>query len=193
MKAFIISFALVLIANFALNSEIEKVRLTWQPESCRGSCGDLIKKNFQKIKGPEDVQVFLEQGYAELYWAPGESFSYRMVKRPMQRVGVGLDFIYVTARGTISSQSKRLKLSSIGDSTSFTLISPANAELQRTGSRKNLRARSLNKEHRKILEDALKNKQLVKISGVLFQPHRSPPLVLEIHNLSVADPKENAS
>jgi len=170
-----------------LSAEIEQVGLYWKQGVCKDNCAMLLHKRLLETKGVARVSLNADGGEASLNWVPGEPFSYRDVKRPMQRVGLGLEEIWVKVRGSIQKTSKGLKLVSFGDNTTFTLISPMPEGERQGQKRKSLGLRRLDDFTKEKLLIGTQGDQLVTVEGPLLSPHRAPPYYLIIENFKFED------
>jgi len=156
--------------NTILYAEIDTVTITWNKVSCNEGCGELVKKRLEGI--PAVARVVVNPGEATMYWKPGEKFTYLMVRRPTQFVGVGLDAMYVKVRGTVRVSGGKAYLTSIGDNTKFELTA---APAPKYGTYTQYTAPELYKllpDQIEAFKKAQREDTMVTASGFLLMPYR---------------------
>lgn len=180
--------AVSLTVSTLLHAEIEKVVIKWTPQLCTDSC---VKGIYHYMKGVDsiaEIKVNKEAGQADIRWKPQASFSYFTVNQPMQMVGLYVKDMRLRVRGTIVQTKMNMKLISLGDNTSFTLLSPIQPSGVNMPQVNNPESHYLMPEVRQKLLDAEANHQVVTIEGPLFEGWRSPPLLLIVEQLHISKP-----
>lgn len=160
----------------SLAAEIESVSLTWDPVPCKLNCQEILMKNLQRANGVASATIQGDVGRAELTWKPTVPFSFVPLNGALRMVGVREKTVRVKVTGTITGSGKNFSIVSRGDRTNFVLINRVGThdpslyvnEYSRTN-------RDLTPEiANQLLEGKNKNKIAV-ITGLLFEPYRSPP------------------
>lgn len=163
-----------------IQAEIFWVTTQWTPLSCIGNCPQLVQQAFLRLPGVTQVNVNPIQGQAFINWPLGQSFSFPALYAAMSFVGLAMDEIRISVRGTISYNGRYAYLTSLGDGTAFLLLGPVvpnPREFVDTTSPDN---RPLPPGTLAQLLEAAQAGLPVTITGPLFQPERSPPLPLMI-------------
>ncbi len=163
-------------------AEIQSVTITWNEGICDERCGKLVQRRLEGINGVSRVVV--SPGRALMYWKPDQKFSYVMIRRPTQLVGVSIDGMYVTVRGTVRRSGNKVTLTSIGDNTKFELT---NAPAPKEGTYTQYSSSEMYKllpEPLELFTKAQKNDQMVTASGFLLMPYRLP-LTIVLGNYSI--------
>lgn len=184
MKIYFFIFLFLTSYLAPLSAEIQKVNLTWTAILCRGLCGRELEKQFSRVKGVASITINQQAGSAELRWKPNEKFSFQPIHIAMALVGLGLRDIRLTARGTIRTDGKTFTLVSIGDNTVFTLLNPIIPNPHSYVPQTSTANRKLTPEMQQKLFDAQRTHKIAIIEGPLFEPYRSPPLMLVIDQIS---------
>lgn len=163
-----------------LHAEILEISVFWNQAKCSAGCNELLRKNFGKLQEIESIEMKPAEGSASIKWKPNAPFSYRLIKNQMQLSGISLDYIHARVRGKASLSGKTLKLLSIGDGTIFHLVSP----LSTRGSPNPQFIEPTKQLVDAVMNEAKEDKVLV-IEGLLYRPHRSPPLNLIVEKIQV--------
>lgn len=178
----------MLLGTCAIQAEILDVNITWNSYLCTQSCSEILYRQFQKIRGVEQIRINEAAGTASLIWKPDAPFSYQMVKVPMQMAGVGVNDIRVSVRGRVREQGRQVALISEGDNTRFVLVSPIMPSKRMYTTKPNPYFRELAPNLRdRILRDAEQDKIMV-VEGPLYRPARSPPLQIVVQSIRVERP-----
>ncbi len=168
-----------------LFAEILQVSVFWGSTSCNPKCAELLEKNFKKMPQVEEVAVNPAAGSALFKWKAGSPFSYKIIKSQLQMAGVGVDTIRIRVRGQAVEDGKWIRFTSLGDKTTFSLISSMPHMPTKFTNLPNPAFLVLSPELKEsILKDAADNKIIV-IEGPLYRPHRSPPLYLIVEKIQV--------
>ncbi len=187
--AFFLIIGALLVFQPNLKGEILEVEVTWNSTKCNPSCAELLKERFQKMKQVESVSVNPQSGIAKLKWGTKSPFTYQTVKTQMQMVGIGINAMRVRVRGKAMAQGDRVILTSTGDNTRFTLLSPIKVKEDQYTTLPNASFLKLSDElTEKILSEAKLGKTLV-IEGPLYQGSRSPPIHLIVNRLQIEKKK----
>lgn len=184
MKTYFSIFLLLISYMTPLSAEIQKVNLTWTAILCRGLCGRELEKQFSRVKGVASISIDQQAGSAELRWKPNEKFSFQPIHIAMSLVGLGLRDIRLSVKGTIRTDGKTFTLVSLGDNTIFTLLNPIIPNPHSYVPQTSSANRKLTPEMQQKLFDAQRTHKIATISGPLFEPYRSPPLMLVIDQIS---------
>lgn len=187
MKFIYLILAIFLSFSSSISAEIDKVTVTWTSVLCRDACGQLLYKQFSKIKGVSSVEVNQQAGIAYLKWKENVKFSFAPVNLAMQMVGLGLRDIRISVTGTVRATGKYFSIISLGDNTEFYLLSPVTPQGQGYVNQFNTANRQLSPEMEQKLFNAQNERKIVTIEGPLFMPWRSPILYLVIANMSVKE------
>ena len=179
-KLFILSF--LSCANL-LQGEILSVDVFWAHGSCRDSCTKILETQLRQTKEIESVSTSTTSNMASITWKKTEPFTYKALKLPFQRVGVGIDNIRVKVKGTLSPSKDRIVLVSSENKTTFDLVSLNKAK----GTPALL---SLDPQFRATFLEYAEKRTPVIIEGALYQAHRSPPLYLLVEKVTVAEEKK---
>ncbi|MCB1111918.1 MAG: cation transporter [Chlamydiales bacterium] len=187
VKLFII---MMILSTSPIMAEIERVTIRWKPAFCPASCAQGLEKSLSGIREVAEVNVQLEAGQANLRWKPNQKFSYDQINRAMRMIGVSVQEINVSVRGTIEHSSREVELVSLGDNTRFTLLSPIQPTVDQSVARNNPESYQLTESTRERLIAAEKDDRIITIQGPLFEPFRAPPLYLIIQQAQIPPPTE---
>lgn len=190
-KSFITTLVLgaLLLFQPILQSEILEIEVSWNSTKCNKSCADLLQKKFENMRQIESVSVNPSSGVAKIKWNTKSPFTYQAIKTQMQMVGVAINAMRVRIRGNAMAQGNRVILTSIGDNTRFTLLSPIKVERNKYTTLPNASLLKLSDElTEKILSEAKLGKVIV-IEGPIYQGSRSPPLNLIVNRLQIEKKK----
>ncbi|MBN9376919.1 MAG: hypothetical protein BGO14_01970 [Chlamydiales bacterium 38-26] len=192
MKHLYLKFALMILVfcPHDLAAEIQQVTLRWTQGICQDSCTRGLEQRFKRTPGVAAVVINGPSGQALLTWDPTIPFSYRSIEEAMAFIGLSIEDIRLTVQGSIVHDERSVSLVSKGDNTHFQLLNPVQIEANRFVEQNSLFNRNLTPELRAQLLDAEQRRQVVTISGPLFQPEASPPLFLVIQSLSMTEPTE---
>lgn len=173
-----------------LPAEIEHVSVKWVSAACLESCAHGLQQQFSKIPGVAEVSVDQAAGRADLRWKPNAPFAYYPIHAAMSMIGPSIKNLRVRVKGTIKHDAKTVSLVSLGDYTTFILLSPLTPSPNEYTIMYNVETHKLLPNMREQLLQAEANKQTVTIEGPLFQPERAPPLLLITETVNVTKPKE---
>ncbi len=178
LKLFTISF---LSCAGMVHGEIQSVDVFWSHGACRDTCTKLLENQLRQTKEIESVSTSTTSNMASITWKKNEPFTYKAIKLPFQRVGVGIDNIRVTVKGTITPSQDRVVLVSSENKTDFDLVS-LNKDTKGTPA-----FLSLDPKFKKTFLEYAEKRTPVIIEGALYQAHRSPPLYLLVEKVTVAE------
>jgi len=162
--------------------EVEEIVLRWQSGICQQQCRQYVVERLEKVEQVTEIRV--EGDSATLRWRPNSRFSYTPIDRAMRLVGINIDRISLTVRGTVKSTPRGIYLQSIGDGTEFLLIGPLNIEPGKAPARGNIKSHRLSEAREKQLLEAEREHRTLTVRGPLFQPERRPALNLIIESLN---------
>ncbi|CDZ80347.1 hypothetical protein BN1013_00857 [Candidatus Rubidus massiliensis] len=182
-KYFILLF---LVCTSCLFAEVETVVIRWWYSSaCLGSCVRDIIKYFSRVYGVAEVSVQQTEGQISIRWKPYVTFEFLPMDTTMRLIGLSIREIRVKVQGTIEHDVDNIWLVSTGDNTRFMLINPIIPVKNQYVEEHNPLNRGLNMELRNKFMDAQANGQYVTVEGRLFQPIRSPPLMLVVEKYTM--------
>lgn len=172
-------FAGILLVS-SLRAEIDEVMIQWTPMLCQGSCVQGLYQQFGKIPGLANVEISQPQGQALLIYQRGAPYTYGPINTAMAMIGLSINQMRAKVTGFISHSERDVFLTSTGDGTIFTLISPLRPQpygyavpydynLYNSGNR------PLNDMTREQLLEAEQAQVELTIAGPIFVPERSPP------------------
>jgi len=165
-----------------LSAEIVSVTITWNKGLCDEGCERLLKRRLEGIDAVARVEVI--PGQAVMYWKPGQKFDYLMVRRPTQRVGIGIEAFYVTVRGTVRKAGDKVTLTSLGDNTKFELTSAPAPRLGTYTAYSSPKLYQLRAEQLEAFQRAESDDAMVTATGFLLMPYRRQlTIVLENYQI----------
>lgn len=175
-----------LTASFSLQAEIERVTIKWQyPVECQAGCIQTLYKAFASIPGVAEVVINQGQGQLDLRWKPKFTLNYSAINTAIRSVGPKIIDARIKVRGILSHAGSNVFLQSLGDQTTFILLSPVQANPGGYTEKYNVNAHFLTPELRYKLLNAEADFQVVTVEGPLFQPERISPLQLIVENLTL--------
>lgn len=179
------------VSLFQVHAEVEKATVSWNPVMCTANCAKLIESKFSQLKEVEEVTQNVSQGKTTLKWNPNAPFSYLTIKRTMQMIGAGVDFIHLRVRGKIRAEGNKVVLYSTGDNTRFELVSAQMPSLSQPTVPANPALMKLDPRLRDtILADSDGNKTVV-IEGPLYRPWNTAAMILIVQRMQVEKQKED--
>jgi len=170
------------------NGEIQQIVVKWTPGLCTSSCIAGLDKQFKKIAGVASVSLDQASAQAFLQWKPNYPFSYTPIQYAMSAIGLYVTEFRMKVRGTIEHDKTNVFLVSIGDNTSFTLLSPIIPTPSQSPQLFNVESYQLTPQLKERLIATEAQHQVVSISGPIFQPWLSPPLLLIVESLNIEKP-----
>lgn len=173
-----------------LGAEIQKVVITWKSAFCQQSCADGLAREFRKVNGVAEIDMNAAAGRMELRWKPNAGFQFQPINNAMAMIGVSIKDIRVTVRGTLTHDNRRVTLVSLGDNTRFDIINPVIPSPNQQADEFNASTRGLTDANLTKLLDAEKEHMIATIDGPLFQPERSPPILLVLESLKLDKPEK---
>lgn len=169
-----ISFCMAALFLGELNGEIARVTIRWTPQLCQGNCTSDLLKYLNPISGNAETDVDLNSGQARLRWKPLSKFSFDSINNAMRMIGLRVREVRVKVRGTITHDSNTVTMTSIGDNTAFTLMSPVQPRSPNEAVVEfSTYSHVLTEEIRQKLIYAQTTYQIVEIEGPMFMPTRS--------------------
>ncbi len=168
-------------------AEIVNVVVTYNKDLCDSRCNQLLERTFKKME--QTTEVSASPGQILLKWEPNTKFTYHLVKRPMQMVGLSIDGIFVTVKGTAHVAGQKASITSLGDNTKFDLTSAPAPKGGQYVQYNNPISYELLPDVREQLREAQKKRELVTVSGFLLMPHRMP-LTIVVNNVSIEKEKK---
>jgi len=172
------------LITISLTAEIERVTIKWTPGLCQTSCSKTLQQKLSKMNGVAEVNFNQDGAEANLRWKPTASFSYANLESTMAQIGLSMDDIRIKARGYIKHDEKTVTLVSIGDNTRFVLLGPVIPQKSAQVNEYSVYAHPVSPELRTKLLNAEKANMIAVIEGQLFEPERSPPLLLIAENIN---------
>ncbi len=167
-----------------LSAEIELVTIKWPPGICTESCRLGLEK---KLRTMNDVaEVVVTDVQATLRWKPNHRMVYSSLENTMAMIGVSMDELQITVRGTIKQMGKEIKLISIGDNTEFTLLGPVQIDKNNAPILENPQTLKLSEETRQKFIAAEKQFKVVTVQGPFFEPERAPPYYIIAEKIQIS-------
>jgi hypothetical protein len=182
---FIFTLCLFLFSFHVTHGEIEKVVLKWKPGFCTETCLIQLKRRLEAIPDVVEMKFQPSQNQATLRWEPNRKFSYRMIDTTMRSVGVSIQELFITIRGTISHKRNVVSIQSLGDGTEFILLSPITIYKGDAAVEKSIESHMLKPNTSQALITAENAEKIVTIEGPLFEGHRAPPLFLIAERIAI--------
>jgi hypothetical protein len=179
---FLLGILFIVLLN-PLQAEIQSLIVRWNPTYCSTACAMNLQMQFSRVFSASKVEFNAQAGEAVLYWKPYAVFTYQQIAAAMNMVGYRAYDIRLRVRGTISHDRTNFYLTSIGDNTVFTLMSPANSVSNQMSTpyynQSSPYASYYNIPNQQAVQD-LRNQlllgeqsgQLVVIEGPLYEPWR---------------------
>lgn len=164
----------LVLCTYTLDADVEQVVLRWTPETCTEGCGEIVKKNLEKMRGAASVSVSEVDGQATIRWKPSEKFSFAPINTQMRLSGPRVRDVRVRVRGTIQHSGENVYLISLGDNTRFELIGIPTPDQTGYVEENNIANRQLSQQTKERLIATERTDQLITVEGPLFQPTRSP-------------------
>lgn len=156
----------------SLQAEIQKIIIKWNAALCLDTCIPLLESNLRAIKNVTDFTINSHAGTAEIHWRPGYKFSYEPFNLASRSVGIRLSDIRVRVNGTIAHDQENIFLLSLGDNSSFLLVSPLRPQGNRYMIDANIASHPLSPERRAEFLEAERLGKTVVVEGSLFEPQR---------------------
>ncbi len=186
-KGSAMKFLFTLFAFFLfhpINAEIQSVQLRWTTGFCNTSCMQLLAKYLSQMPGVAGVNMNLQLGEAVLNWQPNAPFSLLTISNTVARVGVFMDNIHVTVRGTLQARGNTFYLVSIGDNTAFILLGPLEIVPGKAISPYSIQSYPLTPYLVSELTQAMQNNLVALVEGSLNIWQGTQTLYLSIDKLS---------
>lgn len=177
-----------LVSPAVTNAEIQQVVIKWTPGLCTASCIAGLDKAFKKIDAVASTSLDQAAAQAVLQWKPNYPFSYTPIDYAMNAIGLYVTEFRMKVRGTIIHDKTNVFLVSLGDNTSFTLLSPTIPAPSQAASLYNVESYQLTPQLRERLIATEAQHQVVSIAGPIFTPWLSPPLLLIVESLNIEKP-----
>lgn len=177
----------LLFAIPALQGEIVDIRVDWNNIQCQADCATQVERQFKRIKEASSVSVDAKGGTATLTWKADTRFSYQPIRAAFARVGIAMQSLRLTVRGTISSSGRNFYIHSLGDKSKFRLlgtIQPQENRFEPTNSPFN---RPLTKQQIEQLKLAESQKLVATVSGPILNLEQLPPYDLITERLNISD------
>lgn len=180
--------AVFLFCSAGIYGEVQKITIKWTAALCQPSCIKGLEKEFKKIDGVAGVTIDQSAGQADIRWKPNVPFSYLPIKYAMSAIGLYVTELRMRVRGTIEHDRTNVMLVSIGDNSSYTLISPIIPNQSQSAQLWNTESYQMTPQMRERLIATETDHQVVTIDGPIFQAYRAPPLLLIVEQLNIAKP-----
>jgi hypothetical protein len=174
----------------AIQAEMQQVTLRWTAMLCQPSCVRGLEHHLSRVRGVTHVNINGPAGQADLIWDPAVPFTYRSIENAVAMIGIGLNDLRITVRGTITYDGRNVFLNSDGDKTRFYLLGPPEIVLHQKVDLNSPYNRPLLPHIKAQLLEASRNQQTVTITGPLFHPENSPPLYLVVAFFNINSDKE---
>jgi hypothetical protein len=171
---------LCLFSWTSIQGEIQMVEIFWRHGACQYNCTKLLEGKLSEVPQIESVTTSTTSNMASIKWKKYDQFTYLLVKRPFQRVGVGIDNIRLKVKGTLSPSQDRIVLVSTEDNTNFDLVS-INKEKSHPSKL------TIDPKFKQTFLDYAKDQKTLIVEGALYQPDRSPPLYLLVERVTTVD------
>lgn len=169
-----------------VSGEIEELTVRWYAGiTCSGSCLSGLQGQLSKLPGAVDVQMDGPGSSAYMRWKPRVTFKFSDLNVAIRAIGVSFSDLHITLRGTITHTGNKVTVTSLGDETSFFLLSPLVTLPYHTATPNNPDSYSLQPDTYQKLLTAEEQYRVVKISGTMLMPWRSPPNYLIIESLEI--------
>lgn len=175
--------------HLPLQADIEIV-VKWLPGSCGDSCVQQLDRQLHSIKDVAEIKFEGTNNQATLRWRPDRHFSFTPIDNAFRYVGVDMNEIFVTVRGTITSTHRDVTITSLGDNSKFILLSPLRTNPAEAPMPNNIQSYALKPETREQLLPTESIYQIVTAEGSLFEPERSPPNLLILEKVTIPTPWE---
>ena len=184
-----VAVVFMICSSAPIQAKIDEVTITWTPQLCLYSCAAELNNRFLKIPGVAEVDLNQPAGRAKLKWEPESPFTYAPINAAMSWIGLSIIELRIKVSGYIVHDEKSVTLVSKPDGTRFVLKSPTNPIYNQYVEQFNIYGYSMNAQMRDELLEAEENKLEVEITGQIFEPERSPPLVLIIERKQIVKKK----
>lgn len=175
----------VFFLHSAIYAQVEKVTITWRGILCEKICMSQLEGQFRRIPGVENVTMYT--GQADLKWRANFPFAFSPINTAMELLGITINDIRVTVRGTLQHRNDQVTLISSGDYTRFELLNPVKPQYGQAP-QYNTAARSITRPLLQELIDGEVQGKIAIIDGPLLFPERSPPLTLVVDRLTFSNP-----
>lgn len=186
---FLLSCSILSLYTSYAHAEVEKIILKWNSAVCQRSCVEGLLSQLNRIPGVAEAKMSGGAGVLEIRWKPDHPFSYYPIKTAMQMIGLHIDDLRLTVRGTLSHSANQVFLNSLGDSSRFVLMSPTRPGTNRYVESKSLYTHELSPDLRAQLMEKENTNTVVTVEGPLFEPEqRSPPYFLIVESLRFPPP-----
>lgn len=164
----------------SLCGEIVWVKIYWQPTQCP-SCFAVLQRRFDALEAVARADFNFALSMADLRWKPNQPYEDRLVRTPVAWAGLTLRDVRIKLRGTIVHDGQNVYIVSIGDGTSFPLVSqPSTSSKYFVQSA--ISSYALDPVVKEQLLAAQASFQVVSIEGTLINPYR-PPVYLMVEKL----------
>lgn len=180
-------FLLIFFSFSCIEARVREVTITWNAPLCLSSCVAGLYDQFMKIPGVEEVDM--APGRARLKWQPDAPFSFVPINTAMSMIGLSIIELRVKVSGAIIHNANSVTLVSKPDGTWFNLRSTPIPVPNQYVEQFNISNYSLHPQMYQELLEAEEKQQEVEITGQIFEPERSPPLVLIIERKQLAKPQ----
>ena len=179
MKYFTIFYIIVTFTcTLPLFSEIEQITLRWLPGICKDACLNDLEKRLLTLTDIAEIKIQGSQNQVTLRWKPKRSYNYRELDAAMRYVGIRVDEVFVTVRGTLKHDNRQVILESLGDNSTFIILSPIALQPGQIAAEHNIESHQLQPATRAQLIQAENEFKIVKIEGALLLPERVQPMYL---------------
>jgi hypothetical protein len=183
-KSFIFSILSFVLWINPIYSEVKSVQVFWNHGACQDRCGKLLEEKLRENKQIDSAVVSITSNMADIQWNKNAIFSYQVIKRIFQKVGVGIDNVRIIVRGKITYTQDRLVLISDGDNTTFDIVSYEKE-------RPNAKYLSIDSKLKQTYIDYSKEHKTLIIEGALYHAWRAPPLYLLLEKVTLEDEKKD--
>jgi hypothetical protein len=178
-------FILALLVSCSLFADIPRIELTYQHNIAFPDTYALLEKQLEAISQVRDVRLNPETAVATLRWKPNEAFVYAPLDYATRSVGLYLQAIVLTVRGTVEEANLLYQFRSLGDNTLFTLLGPPDVGPGQVAARETTWGRKLTETQKKKLQEAKKQDLVITVTGELLAPTRYSQFYLVIDTISL--------
>lgn len=189
MRYFLAVSLICLICCTPLTAEILSVTAQWDAKGCKEQCAAQLEKALKNISGAADIHIDPNAGQAVMRWKPRSRFYIQDFNIALRNANIKPSAFFITVRGTLTHTGKKVTLDSLGDNTSFELLSPLQSQ-PKSKQPLNPDQFSLEPGTYQHLVDSEQGFYVVTVSGVLLMPERAPPNRLIIQSIQGGAPEQ---
>ena len=174
---------LLLIISHPLFSEVQYAQIRWNPAHCVNKCPETIAQQLKIFPGIASLTMNPTAGQADLIWKPDVPFLVSYLANIFAQQRVTVYSIRIKVRGTIQVFGNQVSLLSLGDNTTFSLVSAPKIQINRNQAYYNPANYPLDPYLKDQLAKAANEKKIVHIEGPLLAPDSALSLMLIPQNV----------